>query len=163
MLLWDNTDLLQFRAPAGHCFSRCELYSAAIGELDVPPNEWSATFKYIFRANWKAHCLGLPHILPETPCRLKTRQAKFVPRSTLSPLFTDRSLTLPPRSSPNFYPPDNDPIIPADAGESRAASDRVFAHSARRSGVARMYGQAGGAREMAHETCLLARFEPLLG
>jgi hypothetical protein len=59
-------------------------------------------------------------------------------------------------------PPDNDPIIPAHAAESRTASDRVFAHSARRSGVARVYDQAGGAREMAHETYLLARFEPLL-
>ena len=59
-------------------------------------------------------------------------------------------------------PPDNDPIIPAHAGESRAASDRIFAYSARRSGVARMYDQAGGASEMAHEAYLLARFEPLL-
>ena len=46
--------------------------------------------------------------------------------------------------------------------ESHAASDRVFAYSARRSGVGTMYDEAGGAREMAHETYLLARFEPLL-
>jgi hypothetical protein len=59
--------------------------------------------------------------------------------------------------------PDNDPIVRAHARESHAASASVFAYNARRSGVARMYEQAGGAREMAHETYLLARFEPLLG
>src|SRR5215471_9730503 len=53
-------------------------------------------------------------------------------------------------------------IIRAYVGESRAASDRACAHSARRSGVARMYDQTGGAREMAREAYLFARFEPLL-
>jgi hypothetical protein len=47
-------------------------------------------------------------------------------------------------------------------GESRAVSDRIFACSARRSGVARMYDQTGGARELAHEAYLPSRFEPLL-
>jgi hypothetical protein len=60
-------------------------------------------------------------------------------------------------------PTDNDPIVRAHARESHAASASVFAYNARRSGVARMYDQAGGAREMAHEAHLLARFEPLLG
>jgi hypothetical protein len=32
-----------------------ELYFAAIGELNITPDEWSATFKYILRANRKAH------------------------------------------------------------------------------------------------------------
>jgi len=53
-------------------------------------------------------------------------------------------------------------IIRAHVGESRAASDRTCAHSSRGSGVARMYDQTGGAREMAREAYLFARFEPLL-
>src|SRR5262245_61894336 len=54
------------------------------------------------------------------------------------------------------------PIIHAHVGESRPACNPICANSARRSGVARMYDQAGGAREMAHEAHLPARFEPLL-
>jgi hypothetical protein len=38
----------------GPRLSRCELYSAAIGELDITPDEWSACLKDIFRANRKA-------------------------------------------------------------------------------------------------------------
>ena len=40
--------------------------------------------------------------------------------------------------------------------------DRTCAHNSRGSGVAGMYDQAGGAREMARKACLFARFEPLL-
>ena len=54
-------------------------------------------------------------------------------------------------------------IIPPDAAESRAVNDRVCAHSARDSGVAEMYDQAGGAGEMAHEAYLPARFKPAVG
>jgi hypothetical protein len=54
-LVRDNTDLLPFPAHAEHRFSRWKLYSAAVGELNVPPNEWSAAFEYVFGANWKAH------------------------------------------------------------------------------------------------------------
>ena len=53
-------------------------------------------------------------------------------------------------------------IIRAHVAESHATCDRVCAHSARRSGIARMYDQAGGADEMADEAYLPARFEPLL-
>jgi len=53
-------------------------------------------------------------------------------------------------------------IIRTHVGKSRTASDRACAHSARGSGVARMYDQARGAREMARKTNLFARFEPLL-
>lgn len=66
------------------------------------------------------------------------------------------------QASPNTTHHDNGLIICPHAGDSHAASNSVFAHSARRSGVAAMYDQAGGAREMAHEAYLLARFEPLL-
>jgi hypothetical protein len=55
---------LPFPALAGHRFSRWKLYSVAVGELDVPPNEWSVTFKYIFRANRKAYwqARGIAHV-----------------------------------------------------------------------------------------------------
>jgi hypothetical protein len=57
---------------------------------------------------------------------------------------------------------DSDLYNPCHVEESRAASDRICAYRARRSGVAAMYDQAGGAREMAREAYLFARFEPLL-
>src|SRR5215475_10259530 len=50
-------------------------------------------------------------------------------------------------------------IISTHVGKSRAASAIT---SGRRSSVAGMYDQAGGAREMAREAYLFARFEPLL-
>ena len=54
-LVRDNTDLFPCRALTGQRFSCCELHSAAIGELDITPDEWSAALKDILRANRKAH------------------------------------------------------------------------------------------------------------
>jgi hypothetical protein len=63
-LVRDNSDLSPFPTLAGHRFSRWKLYSVAVGEFDVPPNEWSVTFKYIFRANRKAYwqARGIAHV-----------------------------------------------------------------------------------------------------
>jgi len=61
--VWDNADLLLWLTRARYRFSCCKFHSAVIGELDITSDERSKTFKYVFRANRKAHrrAIGAVH------------------------------------------------------------------------------------------------------
>ena len=75
-----------------------ELYSVAVRELDVPANEWSVTFKYIFeptgkRIGRRAECtFSRPSSYPHVGLRASPRS--FVKKQLISPRFTGRALTL---------------------------------------------------------------------
>jgi hypothetical protein len=54
----DDIGLFAFGKLAGQGLSGCELYSATVWEFDIAPDELAVTLKYVFRANWIAHCFA---------------------------------------------------------------------------------------------------------